>query len=258
MVLSIVLIFVSAWTVVLCITVPARAAERPAYCASIPDALLSGLAEPYGRKVAPDGSVYCEGILRTPISLPPPEIISAKQDQATSPFVRDSIAVLTWCDEASSPARVSLRSVKEPLFSLDALQATKFEWRADLIAAWQPNWDHLAALVTRQVPLEGRNQEVVIPVRIGSGYSNQYSFIVRSKRPVRFTRALIEATNAAANSEIIDLTTNSGPTKNTWAVSISFGSRIKGLYRITLQEPIDQAGASTKPIYLVHSDCADK
>lgn len=138
-----------AWIVLLCLTTPARSAERPEYCAPVPDDLLSGLAAPYARQVAPDGSVYCEGLLRRPISLPPPEVISVKQDQVGNSFVLGSIAVLTWCDETPSPTHVQLRSMKEPPFALDALQTAKFEWRADLIATWQPDWSLVAALATR-------------------------------------------------------------------------------------------------------------
>ena len=136
-----------AWIVLLCFPILAGAAERPNYCAPVADALLGGLAAPYARQVAPDGSVYCEGLLRSPISLPPPEVISVKQDQAVNSFVRGSIAVLTWCDESPSATHVQLRSMKEPLFALDALDTGKFEWRADLIATWQPEWSQIAALV---------------------------------------------------------------------------------------------------------------
>jgi hypothetical protein len=141
---------------------------------------------------------------------------------------------------------------------LDALQTGKFEWRADLIAKWQPDWSQVAALATRQAPIEGHNQEVVIPIRMGPGYSNQYSFIVQSKALVHFTSALIESVNAAAKPEIIDIVAHTGPTKNTWMVPISFADRMNGLYRITLEESIVQAGISTKPIYLQHGSCISK
>ena len=157
-----------AWIVLVCLTNTVRSAERPEFCAPVPDDLLGGLAAPYARQVAPDGSVYCEGLLRTPISLSPPEVISIKQDQASTSFVRGSTAVLSWCDERQSPTHVELRSMKQPLFALDALQSGRFEWSADLVATWQPDWSLIAALATRQTPIDGHNQLVMVTSTTGA------------------------------------------------------------------------------------------
>jgi hypothetical protein len=250
--------FNMAWIALLCFITPGRSAERPEYCAAISDDLLGGLAAPYAKQTAPDGSLYCEGLLRTPISLPPPEVISVKQDQGDTSFVHGSNAVLTWCDETQLPTHIQLRSIKQPLFALDALQARKFEWRADLIATWQPDWSLIAALATRQASIEGHNEQVVIPVRMGLGYSAQYSFVVHSKALAHFTVALIEPLDAAAKPEIVSIVAHSGPTKDTWVVPIPFADRTKGVFRITFEEGIDQAGVSTKPIYLLHDGCTSK
>lgn len=245
--------------IALCFNTNARAAEnRPDYCALVSDALLVGLAAPYTRKVAPDGSVYCEGLLRNPIALPPPQVVSVKQDAVVnSGFVSGSIAVLTWCDESRLPVHVQLRSMTG-LFALDALQSGKFEWRADLIATWQPNWSQVAALATRQATVEGHTHEVVVPLRMGLGYSSSFSFIVRSKTLVHLTNALIERVDTATAPEVIDIAARSGPTKDTWAVTIPFAIRPRGVYSVTLEEGIDQAGVSTEPIYVLHGGCTSK
>src|SRR5450432_4028481 len=81
--------------------------SRPAFCAPVPDSVLGGLAVPYARKVAPDGSVYCEGLLRAPIALPPPRVVSLKQQQDVKPgFSAGSTAVLNWCDESQAQVQI--------------------------------------------------------------------------------------------------------------------------------------------------------
>ena len=250
--------FKVALAVLACLTGPARSAERPNYCASVPDDLLGGLAAPYGQQVAPDGSVYCEGLWRMPISLPPPEVVSVKQDQEDNSFVKGSMALLTWCDAARLPTHLQLRSFKQPLFALDALQTEKFEWRADLIATWQPKWSLVAALATRQALIDGHSHEIVLPVRMGIGYSGQYSFVVHSKALAHFTVALVESVDPGTKLEIISISAHTGPTKDTAVISIPFAGRANGVFRITLEESVDQVGISTKPIYLLHGDCTSK
>jgi hypothetical protein len=244
----------------LCFATHVQAAEnRPDYCAPVSDALLGGLAAPYARQVAPDGSVYCEGLLRNPIALQPPQVVSVKQDQAVnSGFAAGSVAALTWCDESRLPVHLQLRAMKPPLFALDALHTGKFEWRADLIATWQPDWNQVAALATRGAAVEGHTHEVVVPVRMGPGYSSHYSFVVRSNTMVHLTNALIEPVNAATKPEIVNIAAHSGPTKDTWVVAISLANRAAGLFRVTLEEGVDQAGVSTEPIYLLHGGCTGK
>ena len=65
-----------------CAALAGAAQDRPSFCEPVPDALLGGLQAPYARQVAPDKNVYCEGLLRNPIALPPTLVVSVKQDQA--------------------------------------------------------------------------------------------------------------------------------------------------------------------------------
>ena len=122
-----------------CSALAAPAQDRPAFCEPVPDALLGGLQAPYSRSVAPDGSVYCEGLPRNPIALPPTSVVSVKQDQVgNAVFVPDKMASLTWCDDSHESVHLRLRSFKSPMFALDAMKTVKFEWRTDLIAKWRP------------------------------------------------------------------------------------------------------------------------
>src|SRR5437762_538532 len=73
---------------------------RPAFCAMVSDSVLGGLAAPYSKAVASDRTVYCEGLLRASIALPPPRVVSLKQQQDVNTRFRvGSTAVLNWCDE---------------------------------------------------------------------------------------------------------------------------------------------------------------
>jgi hypothetical protein len=60
------------------------------------------------------------------------------------------------------------------MFALDALHKDQFEWSADLIAKWQPDWNNIAVRGTREVEIAGQKYEVVLPLRVGPGYSNRY------------------------------------------------------------------------------------
>src|SRR5258708_7156832 len=92
---------------VCCPALVATAQNRPAFWEPVPDALLGGLQAPYARQVGPQGDVYCEGLLRTPIALPPTSVVSVKQDQTEiSPFVPNKTASLTWCDDSPEPVHV--------------------------------------------------------------------------------------------------------------------------------------------------------
>jgi hypothetical protein len=239
-----------------CSPLPGLAQDRPAFCEPVPDALLGGLQAPYARQVGPNGDVYCEGLLRNPIALPPTSVVSVKQDQAgNSLFAPNSMASLTWCDDSQKPVRLRLRSCKSPMFALDAMHTGKFEWRTDLIARWQPDWRNIAALGIREDTIGGQTYKLVVPLRNGAGYSNSYSFIVRSKTPLHLTAALIEPLQTPSHPEVVNVTFVSGPTKDTWMATIPFERMKNGVYRVTFEEGIEEAGNTTEPIYVLHKVC---
>jgi hypothetical protein len=248
-------IFVS----ICCSALPGAAQNRPEFCEPVPDALLGGLQAPYARQVAPDNSVYCEGLLRNPIALPPTSVVSVKQDQAGNfLFLPNRIASLTWCDDPQKPVRVRLRSFKSPMFAMDAMHAGKFEWRTDLIAKWQPDWRNIAALGIREDTIVGQTYKLVVPLRNGAGYSSSYSFIVRSKTPLHLTTALIEPLEPPNKPELVKVTFVSGPTKDTWMATIPFARMKNGVYRVTFEEGVEEAGNTTEPIYLRHKVCGSQ
>jgi hypothetical protein len=233
--------------------------ERPSFCEAVPDALLGGLQAPYARQVSPDGAVYCEGLLRNPIALPPTMVVSVKQYQVDDfQFIPGKIASLTWCDKDSEAVHVRLRSMKLPAFALDAMHKTKFEWRSDLISKWQPDWRNIAALVIRETMVEGRQSNILVPIRNGAGYSSSYSFVVQSTTPVHFTVALIEPVQPPGQTQAIRVDFVNGPTKDTRTAIIPFAKMADGIYRITFEEATDQAGVTTEPIYVLHSVCGNR
>lgn len=247
-----IVIFVS-----ICFSALAGAAQdRPAFCEPVPDALLGGLQAPYARQLAPDNNVYCEGLLRNPIALPPISVVSVKQDQATnSLFAPNKVASLTWCDDPKEPVHVRLRSFKSPMFALDAMHKVKFEWRTDLIAKWQPDWKNIAAMGTREATNGRQTYKLVVPLRNGGGYSSSYAFVVRSKTPLHLTTALIEPIQPPNQPELINVTFIAGPTKDTWVATMPFASMKNGIYRVTFEEGVEEAGNTTEPIYLHHRVC---
>jgi hypothetical protein len=230
--------------------------SRPAFCEQVPDALLGGLQAPYGQHTTPDGKSYCEGLLVNPIALLPPSVVSLKQSQASvPPFASGIIDSLNWCDDPTLPVHIRLRSTKVPFFGLDALQPGTFKWRTDMIATWQPNWDNLAAIGTREVTIAGYKNTVFIPLRMGSGYSSVYSFMVQAQAPISFSKALIQPIQPPGNPRLVDISLTDGPTQSTWLVSVSFATLQAGIYRITFEEAADDAGLATEPIYLLHKTC---
>jgi hypothetical protein len=231
--------------------------SQPAFCEKVPDALLAGLQAPYAQETSADGKPYCEGLLVNPIALLPPSVVSLKQSQSTvPPFAAGTIVSLNWCDDPTLPVHIRLRSQKVPLFGLDALEAGSFKWRSDLIATWQPNWTNLAAIGAREVTIDGTKSTAFVPLRVGPGYSNIYSFMLQSHTPISLTKALIQPIEPAGHPQLIDISLMSGPTKSTWLVSVSFATLRTGIYRVTFEETADDAGLATTPIYLVHKTCA--
>lgn len=230
--------------------------SRPAFCEQIPDALLGGLQAPYAQQTSADGKPYCEGLLVNPIALLPPSVVSLKQSQVSvPPFASGAVISLTWCDDPALPVHVRLRSPKVPLFALDALEAGSFKWHSDLIATWQPNWNNLAATGTREVTIAGHKSTVFVPLRVGPGYSNVYSFMLQSHTPISLSKALIQPIQPPGNPQLIDVSLMNGPSKNTWLVSVSFATLRTGIYRITFEETADDAGLATTPVYLLHKTC---
>lgn len=231
--------------------------SRPAFCEQIPDALLGGLQAPYAQQTSPEGKSYCEGLLVKPIALLPPSVVSLKQSQVSvPPFTSGAIASLNWCDDPKLPVHIRLRSTKIPFFGLDALQPGSFKWRTELIATWQPNWNNLAALGTRKVIVAGHKYDVFVPLRIGTGYSSVYSFMLHSQTPISLSKALIQPIQPPGNPQLIDISLMDGPSKSTWLVSVSFTILRSGIYRVTFEEGADDAGLTTAPIYLLHKTCA--
>src|SRR5579871_3673582 len=101
----------------------ATAQGLPAFCESVDPKLLSGTDAPYSPHVAPNGTIYCEGVLSGPIGIPPLRIISVKQDQGENvSFKVGTTAVLTWPSSPSTNRliHVKIRALKEPPFALDA------------------------------------------------------------------------------------------------------------------------------------------
>lgn len=228
----------------------------PEFCQKVSTSLLGGLQSPYARQVAPDGSVYCEGLLRRTIGMEPPLVISVKQEQSSNvTFAQGKSAALTWCDELNQPVHVQLRSIKSPLFALDAMHTAKFEWSADSIARWQPDWQDIAALGIRPGIFGGHPHDVVVPLRYGAGYANSYVFVIQSKIPLHLTKVLIEPMQAPFEPVLRELQISSGPTNDTWKATVSFAKLKPGTYAVTFEEGVDQAGNTTEPIYLVHNVC---
>ena len=231
--------------------------SRPAFCEQIPDAMLGGLQSPYTQQTGPDGKPYCEGLLVNPIVLLPPTIVSLKQTQASlPPFVSGATASLNWCDEPTSPVHIRLRSTKIPFFGLDALEPGSFKWRTDVIATWQPRWDNLAAIGTRETTVAGHKYILVVPLRLGPGYSSVYSFMIRAQTPVTLSKALIQSIQPPGGPQLLDISLMKGPSESTWLTSVSFATRPAGIYRVTFEEGADEAGLTTTPIYLLHKTCA--
>jgi hypothetical protein len=229
---------------------------RPAFCDQIPDALLGGIQAPYAQQTSPEGKSYCEGLLVNPIAILPPSVISVKQSQLSVPtFTSGVVASLNWCDDPALPVHVRLRSTKIPFFGLDALQPGSFTWRTDLVATWQPTWNNLAAIGTREVTIAGHKSTVLVPLRVGPGYSNVYSFMLQSHTPVALSKALVQPVQPPGNPQLIDISLTSGPAKGTWLVSLPFATLRTGIYRVTFEETPDDAGLATTPVYLLHKTC---
>lgn len=239
---------------------PADAQSRPAFCEPIPDALLGGLVMPYAVHTAPDGTVYCEGLIRNPIALQPPTVVSLKQDQTEEPtFERDKTGTLTWCDDSNNAVRLSLRSLVNPLFALDAMHySNRFEWRTDLVAEFQPNWSMLGALGSREIPIMGHDYQVLVPLRNGNGYSSDYVFVVHSKDPIYLTKALIEPIAPPRKPVLTSVRFSNGPSKDSWFTDIPFKERPEGIYQITFEESIRNAGATAEPVFILHKKCTTK
>jgi hypothetical protein len=233
--------------------------NRPSFCDQTPDSLLGGLQTPYTQKAGVTGKPYCEGLLVKPIGLLPPHIISVKQSQKESfVFVAGKVESLNWCDDSALPASISLRSVKIPLFGLDGQESGSFKWHTDTISVWQPSWDNLAATATRDLDIAGHKYSVVMPLRIGTGYSSDYSFMLRSQTNLSLSKVLIQSVESPAEPQLLDISLSAGPTTGTWVVSVPFAPFKTGVYRVTFEESADEAGLTTTPIYILHKTCVTR
>ena len=235
---------------------PIAVFARPAYCDQVAEAALKELQAPYSQQTTSDGSTYCEGLLVNPIAMLPASVVSVKQRQiGTPPFTRDGHATLTWCDDSKQPVHVRLRSVAVPWFGLDAQRAGSFRWSTTLVAVWQPNWDNLTAIAEVDATVDRRKLRVVTPVRLGSGHSSEYLFLLRSASAINFSKVLVQRVDSKGQPRLLDVVLNKGPVSNTWQVPVSFGAFSAGIYRMTFQESADAPGMTSTPIYVSHRIC---
>lgn len=230
--------------------------DRPSFCEPIDDALLGGLEAPYARHLAADKIPYCEGLLRVPTALPPAMVVSVKQHQSKVRFAQGKIATLTWCDGAQQLVHVKLRSLRSPLFALDAVHKSAFRWPSDLIAQWQPDWDNVAATASRRATINGHSYNVLIPVRSGIGTSASYSFVIQSAKAVHPKYALLQRLDPPGTPTVFAADFAAGPTSTTSVATISFQDLKVGIYRVTFEDSVQEAGFSTDPIYLFHGSCS--
>ena len=235
------------------------AQARPSYCEPIADGMLKALAAPYSRQIAPDGSIYCEGLIRAPIALQSLSVISIKQRQSKDvSFKAQSTASLTWCGDPKDEWHVSLRAFAQPLFALDAVHATAFVWRSEEISRFQPYWENLAALASHRVILKSVDSLVYVPLRSGRGYSSEYSFVLRAPPDIRLTKVLLQPVDRPESAILMDVAFASGPSKGIWTTTVPFSGMRSGVYRVTFEEATDSDGATADPIYVLHKSCANQ
>jgi hypothetical protein len=150
---------------------------------------------------------------------------------------------------------LKLRALKKPLFALDAaVPATKFEWDSNLIARLQPQWENIAALLTRQIDVMGQKEQLVIPVREGPGCSDSYTLLIRSESPLHLGTALVEPIGGK-NSFSIPISFRPGPAPKTWETTIPFSNKVQGIFRLSLGESVTQSGAVAQAVYLFVANC---
>lgn len=246
---SIILLFVGI--------LPARAADPPSgACQSVRAADLQGLDDPYVTKVAPDGSVYCEGLLPKPIGLRAPQVVSATRDRNPNPvFMRGTMATLQWCDDPAERVHVQLRSIKPPLFALDTQAVSKFRWSADTIAKWQPDWNRLRVLATRAATVGGETIDLLVPVSSGPANADEYTLMFQSENPVYFDVAYLEPVAPAAKGTPVKAALEQGAARDIWIVRFSLSGTPQGIIRVTLEES-RKSGGVAKPFYFLHRSCA--
>jgi hypothetical protein len=229
--------------------------QKPAFCEQVEESALRNLQAPYSKYTTPEGTPYCEGLLVDAFAAVAPSIISIKQVQPPlAPVTAGKLVTVTWCDDAKQkPVHVSLRSTVAPLFGLDGLQQGSFRWKSDMMATWQPQWSKVAAEAKRDVTVNSQTFGVVVPLRMGAGYSNTYSFMIRSEAPVNLTRALITSISPPGGSKSLAITLSKGPSRDTWLASIAFGAYPAGIYQVTFTDQAD--GNISVPVYLFHGAC---
>jgi hypothetical protein len=240
----------------LCAALPAFG-QKPDFCEKVEDSALSNLEAPYSKHSNPQGQPYCEGLLPNAIAALPPTVISIKQIQAAvAPVTAGKVVTLTWCDDPNpEPVHVSLRSIVIPLYSLDAQQRGSFTWKSNMMATWQPEWGKVAAEADRKVAMAGQTYQAMVPLRMGPGYANTYSFIIRSEAVVHLTKALIKPIAPVGPSKLLDVSLTKGPSSDTWIALVGFGGFSAGIYQVTFAQAADGTGSISVPIYLFHGAC---
>ena len=237
-------------------TCSASCQAGPGFCEQPQAADLRDLQAPYAQQKAPDGALYCEGLLPRPIASPPPTVVSLKQEQSdVASFKSGGVATLNWCDDPKQDVHISLRSMVIPLFALDALHSHSFNWRTDLVSKWQPNWDKFAATATRAVILGGNTYTVFIPLRIGDGHSDNYSFVLRADDSIHFSKVLLQPLKSDESPKVLDVAVAHGPADKTSVVTVRFMGILPGIYRVTFQGGSIGAPRTTEPIYVLHKSC---
>lgn len=240
----------------MCTALPAFG-QKPDFCEKVEDSALQNLEAPYSKHTNPQGQAYCEGLLPNAAAALPPTVISVKQVQAAvAPVTAGNVVTLTWCDDSKQePVHVSLRSIVIPLFSLDAQQKGSFAWKSDMMATWQPEWSKVAAEADRTFAIAGQTYQATVPLRMGPGYTNTYSFIIRSETVVHVTKAFIKPVAPAGPSKLVDVSLTKGPSKDTWIAPVGFRAFSAGIYQVTFAEAADGTGSISVPIYLFHGAC---
>jgi len=241
--------------IVLVGALPAAFAQSwPRFCAPKPDTLIAPqLGIPYDVRTAPGGK-YCEGILSDLTSASPAEIVSVKQVQSPeTPLSKAGRSVLTWCDDSSEKplTTITLRSITVPRYGLDAQSYGRFEWNSQAMAGQHSMWSDFEALATQTGRADNADRDVVLPVRLGNGYSNSYSFLISSKTPL--TKALVSS--GTQQPEMVDIrpvlvrSGDDGP--SIWSATLAFAKYAAGSYRVWFRDN----NQSTKDIYVQHAGC---
>jgi hypothetical protein len=247
-----------AFLLFLIMTNSIRAQKLPSFCAQVTPDDLRGLARPYAEYTAADKSQYCEGMLTTGVAAHPVEIVSFKQDAgSTLTFSPNTTASLSWCriPGVDGPAHLSLRAVKPGIYALDAQPLDKFEWNANLISKTHPDYGTIASLAVAPANIEGKGYSVLLPVRQGPSTAGGYVFMVHSLSPIHLTEANIERVTGGVLAESVPISAVASTAPHIWVVRLSFGTRVRGIYRLSFTAGLGGDGLTSTPVYVAHGGC---